>query len=159
MKSQASRAMEKGLTPQLMKRVTPTPRQCSVTPLSAFRSIFKQHRDDHQPDEHRHRQVDLRDLDRSHRMECPRRQVPQADADQDADEDPNGEIAVEHPHRRAAGPFTRGFALRAHDVLLVAAGDDPEELFEELRREANLVFGHYNLEYELGLFTKTKDPE
>jgi hypothetical protein len=41
----------------------------------------------------------------------------------------------------------------------IAAGDDPEELFEELRREANLVFGHYNLEYELGLFTKTKDPE
>ncbi len=28
-------------------------------------------------------------------------------------------------------------------------GDDPMELFEELSREANLVFGHYNLEYEL----------
>jgi len=28
-------------------------------------------------------------------------------------------------------------------------GDDPMELFEELNREANLVFGHYNLEYEL----------
>jgi hypothetical protein len=41
----------------------------------------------------------------------------------------------------------------------IAAGDDPEELFEELRREANLVFGHYNLEYELGLFTKTKNTE
>jgi hypothetical protein len=41
----------------------------------------------------------------------------------------------------------------------IAAGDDPEELFEELRREANLVFGHYNLEYELGLFSKTKNTE
>ena len=37
----------------------------------------------------------------------------------------------------------------------IAEGTDPQELFEELRREANLVFGHYNLEYELGLFTKS----
>jgi hypothetical protein len=36
----------------------------------------------------------------------------------------------------------------------IAEGADPQELFEELRREANLVFGHYNLEYELGLFEK-----
>lgn len=31
----------------------------------------------------------------------------------------------------------------------IESGDDPMELFEELSREANLVFGHYNLEYEL----------
>jgi len=37
----------------------------------------------------------------------------------------------------------------------IANGADPRELFEELRREANLVFGHYNLEYELGLFEKS----
>ena len=37
----------------------------------------------------------------------------------------------------------------------IAEGADPRELFEELRREANLVFGHYNLEYELGLFEKS----
>jgi hypothetical protein len=36
----------------------------------------------------------------------------------------------------------------------IAAGEDPRDLFEELTREANLVFGHYNLEYELGLFSK-----
>lgn len=36
----------------------------------------------------------------------------------------------------------------------IAEGADPREVFEELRREANLVFGHYNLEYELGLFLK-----
>jgi hypothetical protein len=30
---------------------------------------------------------------------------------------------------------------------------------EELTREANLVFGHFNLEYELGLFTKQKEQE
>ena len=37
----------------------------------------------------------------------------------------------------------------------IAEGADPQELFEELRREANLVFGRYNLEYELGLFEKS----
>ena len=37
----------------------------------------------------------------------------------------------------------------------IAEGADPRELFEDLRREANLVFGHYNLEYELGLFEKS----
>lgn len=41
----------------------------------------------------------------------------------------------------------------------IEAGEDPQDLFEELLREANLVFGHYNLEYELGLFTKTKNTE
>jgi len=28
-------------------------------------------------------------------------------------------------------------------------GEDPMVVFEELSRETNLVFGHYNLEYEL----------
>lgn len=36
----------------------------------------------------------------------------------------------------------------------IAQGEDPLDLFEELSREANLVFGHYNLEYELGLKKK-----
>ncbi len=36
----------------------------------------------------------------------------------------------------------------------IAAGEDPQDLFEELMHEANLVFGHFNLEYEIGLFTK-----
>ena len=36
----------------------------------------------------------------------------------------------------------------------IAAGEDPQDLFEELTHEANLVFGHYSLEYEIGLFTK-----
>ncbi|ESQ15521.1 MAG: hypothetical protein N838_24225 [Thiohalocapsa sp. PB-PSB1] len=33
-------------------------------------------------------------------------------------------------------------------------GEDPKDLFDELAREANLIFGRYNLEYELGIFTK-----
>jgi hypothetical protein len=36
----------------------------------------------------------------------------------------------------------------------IAAGEDPQDLFEELTHEANLVFGHFNLEYEIGLFIK-----
>lgn len=36
----------------------------------------------------------------------------------------------------------------------IAKGDDPQDVFEELMREANLVFGQYNLEYELGLSPK-----
>jgi hypothetical protein len=36
----------------------------------------------------------------------------------------------------------------------IAEGADPQELFEELRREANLVFGHYNLEYELSFYDR-----
>jgi hypothetical protein len=46
-------------------------------------------------------------------------------------------------------------ALEALVNQRIAEGADPYELFEELRREANLVFGHYNLEYELGLFEKS----
>jgi hypothetical protein len=36
----------------------------------------------------------------------------------------------------------------------IAAGEDPVDLFNELHREANEVFGHYSLEYELGLMLK-----
>jgi hypothetical protein len=39
----------------------------------------------------------------------------------------------------------------------IAAGEDPASLFGELSREANLVFGHFNLEYELGLMLKQSD--
>lgn len=41
----------------------------------------------------------------------------------------------------------------------IAAGEDPASLFEELSREANLVFGHYNLEYELGLMLKQDEQD
>jgi hypothetical protein len=48
-------------------------------------------------------------------------------------------------------------ALEALVNQRIAEGADPQELFEELTREANLVFGHYNLEYELGLFEKSDE--
>jgi hypothetical protein len=39
----------------------------------------------------------------------------------------------------------------------IAQGEDPRDLFEELSREANLIFGRYNLEYELGLTKKNTE--
>ncbi len=51
-----------------------------------------------------------------------------------------------------AGSFKQ--ALEALVNERVEKGEDPKDLFDELIRESNLVFGHYNLEYELGLFTK-----
>jgi hypothetical protein len=36
----------------------------------------------------------------------------------------------------------------------ISAGEDPLDLFEDLSREAKLVFGHYILEYELGLMLR-----
>lgn len=47
-------------------------------------------------------------------------------------------------------------ALEALIDERLAAGEDPVDLFEELQREANQVFGHYNLEYELGLMVKDR---
>lgn len=49
-----------------------------------------------------------------------------------------------------------GDALETLVNQRIAEGADPQELFEELRHEANLVFGRYNLEYELGLFEKSE---
>ena len=41
-------------------------------------------------------------------------------------------------------------ALEALVNERIAQGEDPRDLFEELSREANQVFGHFNLEYEFG---------
>jgi hypothetical protein len=49
-------------------------------------------------------------------------------------------------------------ALEAFVNEKIEEGYDPRDLFEELRREANQVFGHFNLEYEFSLI-KRKDQE
>jgi hypothetical protein len=51
----------------------------------------------------------------------------------------------------------RGSAATRLASQRIAKGADPQKLLEELSREANLVFGHYNLEYELGLFEKSDE--
>ncbi len=98
MNSQPRKAIENGLTAQLMNSVTPMPRQCSFTRDSAAKSIFAQHRDDHQPDQHRHRQVDLGDLGGADDVEHGRKDVPERDPDNNAQRDPEGEITFESRH-------------------------------------------------------------
>jgi hypothetical protein len=53
MKSQPRNAIENGFTAQLMKRVTPMPRQCSLTWRESGEVDLHQHRNDHQPDQPR----------------------------------------------------------------------------------------------------------
>ena len=69
MNSQPSSAIENGLTAQLMNRVTPMPRQCSAHLRAAAEVDLQQHRHDHQPDQDRHRQVDLGDLGAADQLE------------------------------------------------------------------------------------------
>jgi hypothetical protein len=49
-------------------------------------------------------------------------------------------------------------ALDALVNARIEAGDDPMDVFEELHREANAVFGHFNLEFELALIEKERQP-
>jgi hypothetical protein len=49
-------------------------------------------------------------------------------------------------------------ALEALVNARIEAGDDPMDVFEELHREANAVFGHFNLEFELALIEKERQP-
>lgn len=51
-----------------------------------------------------------------------------------------------------AGSFQEALDALVHERI--AQGEDPRDLFEELSREANLIFGRYNLEYELELTKK-----
>jgi len=66
-------------------------------------------------------------------------------------------VQIPNSGRRMNTSFRQ--ALESLVNARIAEGADPQELFEELSREANLVFGHYNLEYEMGLFAKTDKQE
>ena len=69
-----------------------------------------QHRDDHHPDEQAHRQIDLRDFKAADGLKDARKHLAQPDAGQDAERDPDGQIALEDaqplPGRRLGGDFT-----------------------------------------------------
>src|SRR3546814_20129089 len=90
------------------------PRSTSTATLFPYTSLFRseaapmlphlgegrevdlqQHRDDHQPDEDRDRQVYLRDLGRADRVEDRREEMAEGDADNDAEGDPEGQVALE----------------------------------------------------------------
>ena len=72
MNSQPSSAIEKGLTSQLTPTVAAMPRQCASHLSERSQVDLQQHGNDHQPDQHRDRQVDLRDGRRAERMEHAR---------------------------------------------------------------------------------------
>ena len=40
----------------------------------------------------------------------------------------------------------------------IEQGDDPMDVFDEFHGEANAVFGHYQLEFELALIEKERQP-
>ena len=111
MKIQPSNAMEKGFTAQLMKSVTPMPRQCSLTCDKAAKSIFTSIGMIISQISDRHRQVDLGDLDRADAVEYARNEMPERDTDNDAKGDPNGEIAFECGHCQTRGPGPCGCAI------------------------------------------------
>jgi hypothetical protein len=70
-----------------------------------------------------------------------------------------GHILIQEGYSLNLEVFMKTTFREALEALVnerIAEGADPQELFEELSREANLVFGHYNLEYELGLIEKSQ---
>src|SRR3546814_7046922 len=67
-----------------------------IPPLGEGREGYlQQHRDDHQPDEDRDRQVYLRDLGRADRVADRREEMAEGDADNDTEGDPEGQVALE----------------------------------------------------------------
>src|SRR3546814_2565769 len=54
---------------------------------------LEKHRDDHQPDQYRHRQVDLGNFHRADGMKCARQKMAERDADDNAQRDPEGQVA------------------------------------------------------------------
>src|SRR3546814_10275180 len=72
-----------------------TPRATRTDTLSPYTTLF---RSDHQPDQHRDRQVDPRDLRRPDRPECTRKELPEGDPDENAQGHPEGEEPLEEIH-------------------------------------------------------------
>ena len=56
---------------------------------------LEQHWDDHQPDQNRDRQIDLGEFNAPDRMKQARKDVSQRDPGDDAEKDPDREIAFE----------------------------------------------------------------
>ena len=113
MKIQASSAIENGFTTQLTNSVTPMPRQCCRTSPQRAEVHLQQHRDDHQPDQQPDRQVDLATSMRPIAWNSPGK-TARRDADHDAGEDPDRQVALEDAHRRAGGLPGRDFTLDRH---------------------------------------------
>ena len=84
-----------------MPTVAAIPRQWLLDLPERGQVDLEQHRHDHQPDQHSDRQIDLRDRRRAERMEQARHGLPERDADDDAERDPERQIALESAHGAA----------------------------------------------------------
>jgi hypothetical protein len=77
---------------------------------------LEQHRHDHEPDQHRDRQIDLRHGRVADPMKDARQQLAERDADDDTERHPEGKEAFEHTHRRLARRRAAGCGGRfTHD--------------------------------------------
>ena len=99
MKIQARTAIVNGFTSQLTPTVVAIPRQWRPTCPKAVRSIFEQHRHDHEPDQHRHGNIDLRHGRFTERVKDAGQQLAERNTDDDAERHPEGEKTLEHAHR------------------------------------------------------------
>ena len=59
---------------------------------------LEQHGNDHQPDQDRHRQIDLHDLHVADGLEWLRQKVTERDARDDAKRDPGSQVTFEESH-------------------------------------------------------------
>jgi hypothetical protein len=74
---------------------------------------LEQHRDDHQPDQDRDRQVDAGDLHAADRLKHAGEELAERDACRDAKRDPQGQKSFEHRH---------GFVFLSYSAAARAAG-------------------------------------
>jgi hypothetical protein len=70
-----------------------------------------QHRDDHHPDQQADRNIDPGDFHFPQHLEGCRQILAEADAGDDAEKNPDRQIALESGHRRAFSLFGGDFAL------------------------------------------------
>jgi hypothetical protein len=75
-----------------------------------------QHRDDHYPDQQPHGQIDLSHLKSADALEHAGRELAQADAHHDTQEDPYRQVALEDTHWCASSPLGGCFTLGRHGI-------------------------------------------
>ena len=98
MNSQPSKAIEKGLTAQLMNKVTPMPRQCCATCDSAAKSILTSIGMIISQISTATGRLTLAISARADGLEDAGQEMAEGDAHDDAQHDPEGQVAFEFRH-------------------------------------------------------------
>ena len=103
MKIHPKSAMEKGFTSQLTKSVTPDALDVVAHLTERPEIHFHEHRNDHHPDQDADRQVHLGNREATDCLKNTGQELAERDADDDAQEDPNGQVAFEDTHSALSG--------------------------------------------------------